>query len=232
MKKPNVSLTFLVAASLMACLLRAQPPQGERIRTRLQSKTGLAVVITRPSLAGDDVPQLTIRMYSYREISSWVLVAAEAEAERKLTPAHVALRWINCGTIGPSGSCADPELPSELVVRIVPKAFPRASTTALGIASWSERSSSAFIFYDRVIALRTHTKPLEDILGRVFAHEVVHLLLPQESHSGVGLMRGQWSADDLRITSPACTGLPVATVRLIQQEALRRAFSTRGLASR
>lgn len=214
-------------------LLRFTKDQGERMRKRLQRKSGLAVVNTESSIGDDGLtPQLTIRMYSYREISSWVLVAAEAEAERKLRPAHVGLRWINCGTIGPSGSCADPELPSELVVRIIPKAFPRASTTALGIASWSEGSSSAYIFYDRVIALRTHTKPLEDILGRVLAHEVVHLLLPQESHSGVGLMRGQWSADDLRVTSPACTGLPVATVRLIQQEALRRAFSTQALASR
>src|SRR5262249_14978511 len=54
------------------------------------------------------------------------------------------------------------------------------------------------IFYDRVAAL---TNPLSEgagqgvLLGRVIAHEIGHLVLPPESHSGAGIMRGTF---DLR----------------------------------
>jgi hypothetical protein len=67
-------------------------------------------------------------------------------------------------------------------------------------------------------------------MGRVLAHEIVHLLLPGERHSDFGLMRGQWSADDMRPESFACIGVPVASAQLMQNEALRRSVNARNLA--
>jgi hypothetical protein len=78
----------------------------------------------------------------------------------------------------------------------------------------------AFIFYDRVLAWRTQTRLLPVMLGRVLAHEITHLLLPHEMHSEFGLMRGQWTMDDLEISS-ASVGLSTRSVQLMQRE-LRR----------
>lgn len=120
--------------------------------------------------------------------------------------------------------------PTDLVIRVVAKALSQASADALGIASSKRQDAIAFIFYDRMIALRTQATPLPSIVGRVLAHEIVHVLLPGQSHSDFGLMRGQWSANDLRADSSACMGLPRASVQLMQEEAVRRVVSARRLA--
>jgi hypothetical protein len=39
---------------------------------------------------------------------------------------------------------------------------------------------------------------LADILGTVIAHELGHLLLGSNSHSGVGIMRAHWQGEELR----------------------------------
>ena len=54
------------------------------------------------------------------------------------------------------------------------------------------------------------------------AHEIVHLLLGVESHSDLGLMRRQWSAEDLRMDSRACSGLSTNAVESMRTEAARR----------
>jgi hypothetical protein len=113
-----------------------------------------------------------------------------------------------------------------LIIRFLPKALPQASATALGISGSSADYATAFIFYERILAQRTHTHLLPAMLGRVLAHEITHLLLPQEDHSEFGLMRGHWSADDLRVTSAASLGLPARSVQFMYREALRRMGTT------
>jgi hypothetical protein len=62
------------------------------------------------------------------------------------------------------------------------------------------------------------------------AHEIAHVLLPHHKHSDLGLTRGQWSADDLTMTSAACLGLSAQSVQFMQKEALRRMLSARNRA--
>ena len=52
--------------------------------------------------------------------------------------------------------------------------------------------------------------------------------LPQEDHADFGLMRGQWSADDLRLTSAACLGLSRRSAQFMHNEVLRRISLTPG----
>jgi hypothetical protein len=199
--------------------------QAAQMRERLRGTSRLLVTQAKPSLAssGPD-PQLIVRMYSFPGISTWLIGAAESEASRVLQGANVELTWVDCATVGLSDFCAGPQLPTELVVRIIPKALPQASKTALGMATSSEPSAAAFIFFDRVVAVRTHARLLPTILGRVVAHEIVHLLWPKEGHSELGLMRGQWSADDLAMTNSGCLKLPTRSMRSMQTEALRTAL--------
>lgn len=182
------------------------------------------------SLAPQSTPELKVRVYSFPGFSTPMLTDVEREAIRMLHPVHMKLSWIDCTSRPFPASCTSPQTPSDLVVRFLAKALPLASANALGIAGSTEGQGVAFVFYDRVLALRTHTRPLPTMLGRVMAHEITHLLLPEEKHCDMGLMRGQWTADDLRITSSACLGLPAASILFMEREALRRVLSARSLA--
>ena len=177
------------------------------------------------SLGPQSNPKLKVRVYGFPGLSAWMLKEAETEAARVLRPVHMELGWVDCTSRALSGPCVSPQMPADLVVRFLPKALPQASARALGIAGSSDDHGIAFVFYDRVAALRTHTRFLPSMLGRVMAHEITHLLLPEQKHSDLGLMRGQWSADDLRITSSTSLGLPVASVRFMEKEALRRVLA-------
>jgi hypothetical protein len=170
-------------------------------------------------LALQPTPRLNVFIYGSPELSAAVLERAESEASRILHPADIELRWINCASRALAASCEPPRAATNLIIRLLPKALPQAGAKALGIAGSSADYATAFIFYDRVLALRTHTHLVQDILGRVLAHEITHLLLPHEDHSEFGLMRGQWNADDLRMTSGACLGLSARSAQLMHTEA-------------
>jgi hypothetical protein len=173
-------------------------------------------------LALQSTPTLKVFVYSFPELSHSVIQGAESEAERMLRPVRIDLNWIDCTSRVLSASCWSPQVPTDLIIRFLPKALPQVSARAVGISGSSADYATAFIFYERILALRTHTHLLPAMLGRVLAHEITHLLLPQEDHSEFGLMRGQWSADDLRVTSTACLGLSARSAQLMHREALRR----------
>jgi len=178
--------------------------------------------------ARDDVPRLTVRVYGFPGLSRWVLAAAEAEAARLLRNVPVELDWLNCAD---PRACSGHEAPGDLTVRVVEKAPPGATGSAMGMAAWSGNQGGAFIFHNRALAFRTHSKLLHHILGRVMAHEIMHLLLPEDPHSDLGLMRGQWTADDLRFDSSACSEPTVRSMREVQNSAFRRAPSAGARAS-
>jgi hypothetical protein len=185
---------------------------------------------TESSRDDNSTPRLTVRVYSFAGLSPWLLEASEIQAARLLRNVPIHLNWVNCTTRSVPAACMSNLAPTDLIVRVLAKALPQASENALGIAGSKREDAIAFIFYDRIVALRTQARPLPAIVGRVLAHEIVHVLLPDEAHSDFGLMRGQWSADDLRTDSSACMGLPAVSVQLMQKEAVRRVLSARSLA--
>jgi len=133
-----------------------------------------------------------IRVCGFFGLSPTLLAFAEAEAARVLR--GLEMQWIECRCA--ETSCG-PEEPDELTVRIVQKALPGATRGALGMASWSGDLGGALVFYDRALTFRSRTRMLHLILGRAMAHEIVHLLSPEEPHSDGGLMRGLWTLHDL-----------------------------------
>jgi hypothetical protein len=178
-------------------------------------------------LANQSTPELTIRVYDFPGLPNGTLREAYLEATRMLQPAQIQLKWVECNSPVLSAECRSPQLPGDMTVRVVAKVLSPASATALGLAAWSGDDAGAFIFYDRVMALRTSTRSISSMLGRVMAHEITHLLLGSQDHAEVGLMRGQWTADDLRIASSACLWLTPGSVQSMQKEALRRVLIAR-----
>ena len=86
----------------------------------------------------------------------------------------------------------------------------RVRDNVLGQAA--KECGRAYIFSHRVAAVATlHERPVGDLLGRVIAHEVGHLLLPEKSHSAIGIMS---SSLDLRPAAlPAFTPAQTAAIR-------------------
>ena len=191
-----------------------------------------AAKFPRESTGQKSTPQLNVRVYSFAGLAPGLLQSAEKETTRLLRGVPLTLNWVDCTARVVSAACLTEPSPTDLVVRVLAKALPQASPNALGIAGTNVENATAFIFYDRMTSLRTQARSLASIVGRVLAHEITHLLLPPESHSDLGLMRGHWTADDMRTESAACTGLSAASVKLMQDEALRRVLSARELSSK
>ena len=213
MTRRKVKISTAIACLVLPCAAGIEP-------TPL-----LARAINAFSLAHQSTPELQVRVYSFPGLSPWMLAAAEVEARRLLLPASVEFQWVDCASRLVISVCGSPQGPADLIVRVLAKALPNVSTAALGITDSSDRCAAAFIFYDRIVALRTHSRLLPVMLGRVIAHEIIHLLLPGESHAEMGLMRGHWDDGDLRIANSTFLGLPGKLVQLMRMEAVRRGLA-------
>ena len=168
-------------------------------------------------------PRLTVRIYGFPELPMSLIKEAAAEARRMLEGTKIQFTWLDCVRPELAESCMGPGVLTDLDVRIIPTALPQATEAALGFtAVESETSAAAFIFYDRVSALQSRTRPPATVLGRVLAHEIGHMLLPAGGHCDVGLMRGQWSAADLAVTSLATLGIPKRSMQSMRREAFLR----------
>jgi hypothetical protein len=191
----------------------------------------VAVMFSQPrSLSAAAQPsQLTVRMYSRAEGSPWLLNAAAGEATRVLSGVPVRLSWLNCAAPAHPSSCESAETPADLTIRLLSKALPNATPNALGMAMWSASGGSAALFLDRALSIRRPGILLPNILGRAMAHEIVHLILGFGPHSELGLMRGQWSAENLRADSGACLELSPQVLQSILTGVARRVLIARTL---
>jgi hypothetical protein len=129
----------------------------------------------------------------------------EQESSPSLNPAGLRpAGWV--GAPAPTRSslealeCAKVDWPVHLALRVVPRS--RLSTSEVfGVAFLSSDGEGCYsdVFYDRMIELHANwNASLPDTLGNVMAHELGHLLLGSNSHSGVGIMRARWQGEDLR----------------------------------
>lgn len=176
--------------------------------------------------------KLTIRVYNLATVSPHVLKAAENEAARMLRDTHIRFAWLNCPSQADLILCQSPEDPDDLQVRLMATALPQLTANALGVTLRSKFGDSALVFYDRVEAHRTGGTFSHQILGRVMAHEIVHLLLPSGRHENIGLMRAEWDPKDLSFGSQQCLGLSAEFVRVMQREALRRMLAANATLAR
>jgi hypothetical protein len=81
----------------------------------------------------------------------------------------------------------------------------------------------ATVFADRVQAMAAIGEVDDgELLGRVMAHEISHLLLGTRDHEPQGLMRGQWTAIELARQRPSDWRLSRAEGAKIRQAIKRR----------
>ena len=166
--------------------------------------------------------EITIRLYDYAKVPGGTLRRAQAIVTQVFRRAGVGSVWVACPTSYQEyeqyPDCRGPLGPRDLVVRILPvtqAAFAghRGVLGAALLCGDGEFAITASVFFDRVQRLTweklygategifAHHLSLDIcnsvILGVVMAHEIGHLLLGTNSHSRRGIMRPNWSRQDL-----------------------------------
>ena len=143
---------------------------------------------------------LVVRIYDAYDVPKDHLAKARTTVEAIMKKgAGVAVTWPLCPCLSPVSS-------GELVVRIA-AASPASAPASLGfsLVDVGRRTGTlATVFADRVQAMAA-TAGIDpgELLGRVIAHEIAHLLIGTHDHSPSGLMRGAWRASELAQQRPS-----------------------------
>jgi hypothetical protein len=156
-----------------------------------------------PTLDG----KLTLRVYNYARVDAVSLARSEKVAAAAFRNLGVELVWVDCPvskTTSRAYPACQPDMGAiDLVLRILPRHMAvrlAARDEPLGYAqTCSEREPACelSVFYYRVDELAGAGYREDRILGYVVAHEVAHVLLGP-GHSEEGIMRGEWTRNDLQ----------------------------------
>jgi hypothetical protein len=176
--------------------------------------------------------KLTLRVYNYSRIDPVSLARSEKVASAIFENVGVETVWMDCPVpkthSGSYSACQSDMGPIDLVLRILPRHMAiklAARDEPLGSAqtcSESEPACELSVFYYRVDELAVAGYRADRILGYVIAHEVAHVLLGP-GHSEEGIMRGQWTRNDLqRISWGLLTDFTKDQSRQLRNAVLRR----------
>jgi len=175
------------------------------VARRVAVSVGFIIFTFGARVSGQSVEpnsMITLRVANYARVPDAVLAAAERTARRLLHEAGVDTRWLECPLAGAS---VDPEPrrgPADFFLTVVSKMMRerRSDQDALGFALPCPQGRGgclAYIFYPRIQTLAAvDDASLSDVLGHVMAHEIGHLLLGP-GHSPAGIMRAEWTREDL-----------------------------------
>jgi len=169
-------------------------------------------------------PIVTLLVYNNAQAPTATITQAEREAGRILGEAGVRAVWLDCldrnSPADPQGLCSKPREPTDVVLRVLPGRIPnRFQDTLFGIAFLPTLAS---VYYEYAVRLANSDKEVPTILGCAIAHEVGHLLLGQNSHSGGGIMHGEWGPKEFRLALMGGLLFTSQQSKIIQAEARRR----------
>jgi hypothetical protein len=150
---------------------------------------------------------LKVRVYNAAVMSAADQVVALRAAATILAAAGIGASWLSCGDVAldPTATVCDTPLdPSELSVRLVrlPGTASVHGELQLGyslVDTAAGAGTLATIYADRVAWLAGAAgADTPTLVGFAIAHEIGHLVLGTNAHSGTGLMRAVWSREELR----------------------------------
>lgn len=179
-------------------------------KTLRHATVGLIVALgpagaERTASAGQAEP-LTIAVWvrDTADVPADVLAQARADVTQIYRQAGVEAVWL---VSAPLSADHDTDPKSSFVVAILSRRQvehlpPALSRYGVGVAlnSSTTRAHMAYVFYHRVEHLTGGNGiHLARVLGIAMAHEIGHLLLPYNTHAPAGLMRRNWTKEDLQL---------------------------------
>jgi hypothetical protein len=177
----------------------------------------------------DPRTMLRVRVNNYTQASPLIVARAEREAGRILGETGLRMVWLDCpmehygGVPVQQNPCLEPLEATDIVLRVLPeRAQNKFEDTVFGFAVVPIFAS---VYYD--YALRSAKRDNDEfevpvILGCVIAHELGHLLLGSNSHSGSGVMQPQWGRKQVQQALTGGLLFTHAQSKRIQAEAEKR----------
>jgi hypothetical protein len=173
--------------------------------------------------ADTPVAAIRIRIHDYANVDSAPLARAQRIVSRMYDAIGVRTEWL-ASTRPLEGQPIPTQVGSTdlTIIVLTPEMASRRTIpgAVVGYAAVTrgEAGRIAFVIYDRVRNVARHADiDIPRVMGMVMAHEVGHLLLPNQSHSENGLMRGHWAATDFRHLDTLDLGFSLAQVEEIRQ---------------
>ena len=157
--------------------------------------------------------EVKVRLSNIAQVSPRVRDGAMAVATQALSSA-VQVSWID-------RAGADARHPGELIIRLLRSSGSTPLQFALGEAVIDVSTGAgvfATVYVDRVEKMAALSKSdVALLLGRAVAHELGHLLLKTTDHSDRGLMRANWTAENIHRNRSQDWQLTKEDVEAIQQ---------------
>ena len=148
---------------------------------------------------------LVVIVHDGAEVFPGTLDQALKEASRIYRQAGVATEWLT-NPARANGSAANEDQPSlkAFTVQLMIQANlrgtrDRTSKFQMGAALKTARDcvGTVYVFYDQITGFSSVQRIAPALaMGTVIAHEIGHVLLPQQGHSAEGLMRASWDSND------------------------------------
>jgi hypothetical protein len=165
-----------------------------------------AVMLMIPSVMAAQ-PSLVVRTYNNFGVASGDLRIARAEAESILHDAGIDVIWMDCWfrdhePADASPRCRQPLGANDVVLRLQSgNTSARLRFTSMGfsmIGAGPDRPYLSTVFPDVVQSVaQVAAVDAPRVLGLSIAHEIGHLLLNTTEHAKTGLMRADWSRNEL-----------------------------------
>ena len=179
--------------------------------------TGQAMLADEPGTA----PQITVYVFNWAEVELGTLQEAKNVATRVFRNGGLDATLLDPPSPADEGEgqTAEEVTSTTFIVHVVPPAMAKRfglPASMLGVAPGTakEKNRTTVYVFDQVAAnmAREHREqvqarvngagshPVEkgQVLGHAIAHEIGHVLLHQDSHSRMGLMRAGWDRNDLQ----------------------------------
>jgi len=148
-----------------------------------------------------------VRVYDTVGLRADDLNRALDEAAQLLHTVSVGITWRHCPAEG-QAFCSSEMAYGERVIRILNSPGSPLSWegkplggAVIDVEAASSVLATAYLNRTEASAVRCGVDPYL-LLGRVVAHEMRHVLSAEPGHAAMGLMREQWTCDELRANRP------------------------------
>jgi hypothetical protein len=189
--------------------------------------TGLAFPEIAFASENDPSPTITVQIYNYSQASPAILTKAEREADRILSEAGLRIVWLECpvepSAAGSQGPCQKAPEATDIRLRVL--AAPVQNKFQDTVFGFTVHPVLASVYYE--YALRRGKSDdaefeIPIILGCAIAHELGHLLLGTNSHSGEGIMQPRWEPNQVRQLMMGTLLFTTEQAKLMREQAQMR----------